>query len=124
MTTWSNLRRQISFICNHSCFRLFDTTLGKMRASFGLATASIVATTSALASNGTVTVTHTVWSTIVSTLSCLASLTANNGQVVTCQTGNTTILGHAAQNMPRLKSVVLTFTTLNHELKLSINNKR
>ncbi|KAI4725741.1 hypothetical protein E4T49_06460 [Aureobasidium sp. EXF-10728] len=35
-----------------------------------------------------------------------------------------TSLGHAAQKMPRLKSVVLTFAALDHELELSIKNER
>jgi hypothetical protein len=35
-----------------------------------------------------------------------------------------TSLGHVTQKMPRLKSVVLTFAYLDHELELSIKNKR
>ncbi|KAI4854285.1 hypothetical protein E4T44_00280 [Aureobasidium sp. EXF-8845] len=35
-----------------------------------------------------------------------------------------TSLGHAAQKMPCLKSVILTFAYLDHELELSIKNKR
>jgi hypothetical protein len=35
-----------------------------------------------------------------------------------------TSLGRAAQKMPRLKSVVLTFRSLDHELELSIKNER
>ncbi|THZ97997.1 hypothetical protein D6C82_06054 [Aureobasidium pullulans] len=35
-----------------------------------------------------------------------------------------TNLGHAAQKMPCLKSVILTFRNLDHELELSIKNKR
>ncbi|CAC9895082.1 unnamed protein product [Aureobasidium pullulans] len=35
-----------------------------------------------------------------------------------------TNLGHAAQKMPCLKSVILTFRNLDHELELSIRNKR
>lgn len=35
-----------------------------------------------------------------------------------------TSLGHAAQKMPRLQSLVLTFTCLDHQLELSIKNNR